>query len=641
MSQIEKRLVDFSELTPEECQKRFDAATETYLKAVTELETAEATVVGFLEPLDEISAAFSEAISVLFHMTSAVGGADYEAVEGYMFSKMTEVDAQYRTNKAIYEKFVALESQELDEESATLVETELLKFRLGGIALSAKDQAELASLNKEIAQIATQYSQRVSKQLATEWEIDGQKFTPNNYTLQAVLADLTDPALRAKLLEKSLERGFGNDPETDTRHLVKAIVEARFKRAQLLGYPTHADLVIAEETAPSVSAAQQILSEVGKAALKKLNEEAKEYATLAAEDGVTEFKTSDWAFYEGKAKEAALGLSNEALKPYLELWTVLEQGVFFAANRLYGITATYRPELKGWDPSCRVYEIHDENGKSLGLFIADMFTRPGKSGGAWMNSLIQGYAGTDHESIIINCCNFTPVAEGEKKYLIWDDVETLFHEFGHALHGLLSKTKYALTAGTNVPRDFVELPSQLNEMWAYHPEVIANFARHAETGEVIPAEMLAQLQKSKTFGQAYTTVEFTASALLDQLWYTANPAEIGSVEEFEADALRRSGVYSELVPPRYRTTYFPHAFTVGYDAGYYSYMWAEALVAECEQWFRNVVAVDGDGGLNREAGRKIEAEILSRGASRKPNDSFVALIGHDARAETILTRRGL
>lgn len=285
MSQIEKRLVDFSELTPEECQKRFDAATETYLKAVTELETAEATVVGFLEPLDEISAAFSEAISVLFHMTSAVGGADYEAVEGYMFSKMTEVDAQYRTNKAIYEKFVALESQELDEESATLVETELLKFRLGGIALSAKDQAELASLNKEIAQIATQYSQRVSKQLATEWEIDGQKFTPNNYTLQAVLADLTDPALRAKLLEKSLERGFGNDPETDTRHLVKAIVEARFKRAQLLGYPTHADLVIAEETAPSVSAAQQILSEVGKAALKKLNEEAKEYATLAAEDG--------------------------------------------------------------------------------------------------------------------------------------------------------------------------------------------------------------------------------------------------------------------------------------------------------------------------------------------------------------------
>lgn len=641
MSQIEKRLVDFSQLTPAECQKRFDAAAANYLSEIQQLEDKAATVSDFLEPLDEVAARFSESVGVLFHMTSAVGGADYEPVEAYMFEKMTDVDATYRTNKTIYEKFVALESQELDEESATLVATELLKFRLGGIDLPAQQQVELARLNKEIAALATQYSQRVSRQLAAEWEIAGQTFTPNNYTLQAALADIEDAKIRVQLLEKSLERGFGADPETDTRQLVKDIVTARFERAKLLGFATHADLVIAEETAPSVQAAQKILSEVGQAALRKLETEAAEYAKLALADGIEHFTTADWAFYEGKAKEAALGLSNDALKPYLELWTVLEQGVFFAANRLYGVKATYRPELKGWDESCRVYEIHDEHEKSLGLFIADMFTRPGKSGGAWMNSLIQGYSGTDHESIIINCCNFTPVPEGEKKYLIWDDVETLFHEFGHALHGLLSKTKYSLTAGTNVPRDFVELPSQLNEMWAYHPEVIANFARHAETGEVIPPEMLAQLQRSKTFGQAYTTVEFTASALLDQLWYLADPQLIGSVEEFEAEALKRSGVYSELVPPRYRTTYFPHAFTVGYDAGYYSYMWAEALVAECEEWFRNVVAVDEDGGFNRAAGRLLEQEILSRGAARKPNDSFVSLIGHEARAETILTRRGL
>lgn len=641
MSTIETRLVNFAELTPEICQNRFDTAVETYRAAVKALETAPATVADFLEPLDAAVAAFSEAISVSFHMTSIGAGDAYEPLLGYLSSAYTELESEMRTNKAIFNKFVELESTDLDPESASLVQTELLRFRQGGIDLPAEKQAELAELNKTISELATQYQQRVSKQLAQDIVVGDNHYPTNNFTLQAVLEEVTDPAERAEILRQSLARGFGGDVDTDTRDLVLQIVTARHKRAQLLGYPTHADAVIAEETAPSVEAAQKLLADVGKAALLKLNEEAQVLADLAAADGITDFTTADWAYYETKLKESSLGLSNEALKPYLELWTVLEDGVFFAANRLYGITATLRPELKGWDPSCRVYELTNESGKSLGLFIADMFTRPGKNGGAWMNSLIQGHAATNHESIIMNVCNYTPVAEGKKKFLTWDEVETLFHEFGHALHGFLSTTKYQQTAGTNVPRDFVELPSQLNEMWAYHPEVIANFARHTETGEVIPAEMLEQLQQSKAFGQAYVTVEFAASALLDQLWHTANPTEIDSVEEFEAAALQRSGVYSELVPPRYRSTYFPHAFTVGYDAGYYSYMWAEALVAECEEWFRTVAAVDGDGGFNREAGRKIQEEILSKGASRNPNDSFVALIGHEARGETILTRRGL
>lgn len=641
MSTIETRLVDFAALTPAACEARFDAAVETYREAVKALETAPATVVDFLEPLDAASAAFAEAVSVCFHMTSIGAGEEYEPLLGYLSNLYTELESEKRTNKAIFAKFVELEASDLDPESAQLVQTELLRFRQGGIDLPAEKQAELAELNKRISDLATQYQQRVSKQLAQDIVVGENHYPTNNFTLQAVLEEVADPAERAEILKQSLARGFGGDAETDTRNLVLQIVAARHQRAQLLGYATHADAVIAEETAPSVEAAQKLLSDVGKAALEKLNEEAKVLAALAAADGVKEFTTADWAYYETKLKESSLGLSNEALKPYLELWTVLEDGVFFAANRLYGITATLRPELKGWDPSCRVYELTDETGKSLGLFIADMFTRPGKNGGAWMNSLIQGHAATNHESIIMNVCNFTPVAAGEKKFLTWDEVETLFHEFGHALHGFLSTTKYEQTAGTNVPRDFVELPSQLNEMWAYHPEVIANFARHVETGEVIPQEMLAQLQKSKAFGQAYVTVEFAASALLDQLWHTANPAEITSVEDFEAAALQGSGVYSQLVPPRYRSTYFPHAFTVGYDAGYYSYMWAEALVAECEEWFRNVAAVNGDGGLNREAGRKIQEEILSRGSSRNPNDSFVSLIGHEARGETILTRRGL
>ncbi|MDK8352254.1 M3 family metallopeptidase, partial [Gleimia europaea] len=226
-------------------------------------------------------------------------------------------------------------------------------------------------------------------------------------------------------------------------------------------------------------------------------------------------------------------------------------------------------------------------------------------------------------------------------FLVWDEVETLFHEFGHALHGFLSKTRYASTAGTAVPRDFVELPSQLNEMWAYNPTVIENFARHFETGEVMPEQMRAQLRDSKTFGQAHATVEFCASALLDQAWYSSEISEDEDVAQFEAEALEKAGVASDLIPPRYRSTYFPHAFTVGYDAGYYSYMWAEALVAECENWFRTVAAIDGDGGLNRQAGRQITDAILSRGSSRDPRESFWELIGHEASAKAILSRRGL
>ena len=259
-----------------------------------------------------------------------------------------------------------------------------------------------------------------------------------------------------------------------------------------------------------------------------------------------------------------------------------------------------------------------------------------------MDALIQGYENTQYESIIINCANFEPVQGSQTKFLVWDEVETLFHEFGHALHGFLSRTQFAGTAGTKVPADFVELPSQLNEMWAFHPQVIENYARHPDTGEVLPADMRSQLQGSQSFGQAHATVEYCASALLDHLWYRDGQIlDVEDVEAFERKALAQVGLDCDLVPPRYRSTYFPHAFTVGYDAGYYSYMWSEAMVAECEQWLRTKGAHDGDGGLNRQAGRAVEREILSRGSSRDPLESFKALIGHEASASAVLSRRGL
>ena len=638
MSKIEKVLPDFSKYNAAECERVAFETINTYRAAITALEEAPASIEDFLIPFDEAEFEFDCAIGPVYTLISAVGGPDFDALEEKLDEPLTKLQTWMMTNEALYAKFVELSKQNLDAESAYMVSEQIKEFRLGGIDLDANGRKALEEADLKISQLATRYGQIVSKMLATSVSVAGREYTLNNFTNQLALAQLDDPTARAQLLAKSMERGFGG--KFDTRGIVLEMARQRNARAKLLGFNNHAEVVLETEMAPSTNAVYQLLSDVSKAAVEASKGDEEELTRRAQADGLAQFKASDWLYYQEKQKADVLGLSSQALKPYLELWNVLENGVFFAANRIYGVSAKRRTDLSGWDPSMRVYEIEDEAGKSLGIFLIDPFTRAGKSGGAWMDSLVQGYLATDYESIIINCANFEPVEDGPK-FLVWDEVETLFHEFGHALHGFLSKTRYASTAGTAVPRDFVELPSQLNEMWAYNPTVIENFARHFETGEVMPEQMRAQLRDSKTFGQAHATVEFCASALLDQAWYSSEISEDEDVDQFEAEALEKAGVASDLIPPRYRSTYFPHAFTVGYDAGYYSYMWAEALVAECENWFRTVAAIDGDGGLNRQAGRRITDAILSRGSSRDPRESFRELIGHDASAKAILSRRGL
>lgn len=638
MSKIEKVLPDFSKYNAAECERVAFEAINTYRAAITALEEAPASIEDFLIPFDEAEFEFDCAIGPVYTLISAVGGPDFDALEEKLDEPLTKLQTWMMTNEALYAKFVELSKQDLDAESAYMVSEQIKEFRLGGIDLDANGRKALEEADLKISQLATRYGQIVSKMLATPVSVDGREYTLNNFTNQLALAQLDDPTARAQLLAKSMERGFGG--KFDTRGIVLEMARQRNARAKLLGFNNHAEVVLETEMAPSTNAVYQLLSDVSKAAVEASKGDEEELTRRAQADGLESFTASDWLYYQEKQKADVLGLSAQALKPYLEMWNVLENGVFFAANKIYGVSAKRRTDLSGWDPSMRVYEIEDEASKSLGIFLIDPFTRAGKSGGAWMDSLVQGYLATDYESIIINCANFEPVEDGPK-FLVWDEVETLFHEFGHALHGFLSKTRYASTAGTAVPRDFVELPSQLNEMWAYNPTVIENFARHFETGKVMPEQMRAQLRDSKTFGQAHATVEFCASALLDQAWYSSEISEDEDVAQFEAEALEKAGVASDLIPPRYRSTYFPHAFTVGYDAGYYSYMWAEALVAECENWFRTVAAIDGDGGLNRQAGRRITDAILSRGSSRDPRESFRELIGHDASAKAILSRRGL
>ena len=368
------------------------------------------------------------------------------------------------------------------------------------------------------------------------------------------------------------------------------------------------------------------------------------------------FGPADWPLYEAGLRREQFGVDDATLAPYLELWNVVEKGVFYAANRLYGLTFHERADLAAhmYDPSVRVWEVRDgaaagpgQEAPVLGLFVGDYFAREGKSGGAWMNSLVNQSHLRGTRPVVINCANVPVPQEGGPTLLTWDEVITCFHEFGHALHALLSDTYYPSASGANVPNDVVEFPSQVNESWALHPQVLASYAVHVDTGEPMPEELATRLRSQGSFGQGYATTEYLGAALLDQAWHTLAadqvPDDVAQVEVLERRALEESGIEVDLVPPRYRTTYFSHVFAGGYAAAYYAYIWSEVMDADTVAWFRadGQGGRDGDLGLNRQAGEAFRREFLSRGDSRDPLVSYRALTGRDPAIEPLLARRGL
>ena len=368
------------------------------------------------------------------------------------------------------------------------------------------------------------------------------------------------------------------------------------------------------------------------------------------------FGPADWPLYEAGLRREQFGVDDATLAPYLELWNVVEKGVFYAANRLYGLTFHERADLAAhmYDPSVRVWEVRDgaaagpgQEAPVLGLFVGDYFAREGKSGGAWMNSLVNQSHLRGTRPVVINCANVPVPQEGGPTLLTWDEVITCFHEFGHALHALLSDTYYPSASGANVPNDVVEFPSQVNESWALHPQVLASYAVHVDTGEPMPEELATRLRSQGSFGQGYATTEYLGAALLDQAWHTLAadqvPDDVAQVEVLERRALEESGIEVDLVPPRYRTTYFSHVFAGGYAAAYYAYIWSEVMDADTVAWFRadGQGGRDGDLGLNRQAGEAFRREFLSRGDSRDPLVSYRALTGRDPAIEPLLVRRGL
>ena len=448
-------------------------------------------------------------------------------------------------------------------------------------------------------------------------------------------------------------RGLGG--EHDTRAIVVELVRLRAERAALLGFDHHAALVAAESAAGTTPVVAGMLERLTAPAMSNARRDAQVYAARMEADPATapgeEFGPADWPRYEEAERKERFGVDDATLAPYLELSNVIDKGVFYAANRLYGLSFRERTDLAEhmYDPTMRVWEVLDGEGPQapvLGLFVGDFYAREGKQGGAWMNSLVDQSHLTGRRPVVINCLNIEAPDDGPA-LLTWDQVITAFHEFGHALHGLLADTFWPSASGTNVPRDVVEFPSQVNEKWALHPQVLASYARHIDTGEPVPEEIAAQLRAQGSFGQGYATTEYLGAALLDQAWHTLTPREAPDqaeqVEAFEHRALAEAGIDDALVPPRYRSTYFSHIFSGGYAAAYYAYIWSEVMDADATQWLRTdgQGGRDGDLGLNRRAGERFRREFLAWGDARDPGESYRALTGRDPRIEPLLDRRGL
>jgi peptidyl-dipeptidase Dcp len=567
----------------------------------------------------------------------------------------------YARVKALYDK---RDSLKLDAESKHLLERYHTDFVRAGANLSAADKEKLKALNGVIATLQTTFTQNVLKEtnasallVDTREELAGmseaaidaaaaaakEKGKDGKFLIALVntsgqppLAVLKSRAVRDKLMAVSLSRG-ANGGEFDNRQVVLKIAKARAEKATLLGYANYAAYSLEDQTAHDTAAVNKLLGELAPPAVTNARKEAADLqAVVDAEKGGFKIGAADWAYYTDKVRAQRFAFDENQLKPYFELDNVLVNGVFFAATKLYGITFKERKDLPVYNPDVRVFDVFDADGKQLAIFLADMYARGNKQGGAWMNEYISQSTLLGTRSVVANHLNIPKPPAGEPTLLTYDEVKTAFHEFGHALHGMFSNVKYPRFSGTSVPRDFVEYPSQVNEMWAVWPEVLSNYAKHYKTGAPMPKELLDKVIASKKFNQGFLTTEYLAASLLDQRWHQLTPAQIPTdVLGFEAQSLKDMGVDFAPVPPRYRTTYFSHSFSGGYSAGYYAYLWSEKLDADTVEWFKE------KGGLKRENGDWFRAKLLSRGGTDDAMNLFHNFRGRDPVIEPLLERRGL
>jgi peptidyl-dipeptidase Dcp len=630
----------------------------------------EPTFANTIEALERSGRTYQQMMRVWTNLCSSMSTPQMQALESELAPRIAEHTDAIRLDPRLFGRIDAVHARRheagLTPEQVRVVERHHRDFVRAGAALPDGARATLRDLNLQITSLTTEFGNRVlaeSNDLAVHVSdrsdlaglsdnaveaaaaaarsagLEGYLLTLSLPTIQPAISSLTNREVRRRLHDAATSRG-SRGGDHDTRELLTRISRLRAERAALLGFADHAAYIADDQTAGSTKAVLEMLGEMVDPAMRNLEGERARIEELLAADGVEgPVQPWDWAYYAARDKATTYDVDTNALKPYFELDRVLKDGIFFAASRLYGISFQRRDDFPVYAEDVRVYEVRDRDGSSLGLFVCDWFARPTKRGGAWMSELVDQSQLIGTRPVVVVCLNVPKPPAGQPALMTIDEVRTGFHEFGHALHGLFSEVVYPRLQGTAVPRDFVEFPSQVNEMWAWWPEVLASYAIHHETGEPLAQDMVDRLVASQSHGQGFDTVSMLGAALLDQEWHRitseqpAVPPE--QAEGFEADALARHGVRSALVPPRYRSGYFAHVFAGGYDAGYYSYLWSEVLDADMVGWFEE------NGGLVRANGDRFREQLLSVGGTVDPLTAFAAVRGRGPSTEPLLRRRGL
>ena len=569
--------------------------------------------------------------------------------------------------QALYQRRAALG---LDGESLRLLERYHQLFVRAGALLASADQERLRDWDAQLAALNTRYEQTLLKAdndgavivdrpeelsglsaeqidaaaaAAQQRHLDGHwLLTLENTTVQPALSQLRSRALRERLYRASIARGAGG--ADDTTAIIAQILDLRARRAELLGFPSHAAYVLADETAATPQAVNGMLSRLAGPAIANVRAEAAQLQQLiedqARREGTHSFTLQawDWAYYAGQLRKSRYDFDEAQVRPYFELEHVLHDGVFYAAEQLYGLSFRERNDLPKYQADVRVFEVFDRDGSALGLLVLDYFARSNKQGGAWMNEFISQSRLFGQRAVVVNVLNVAKPSAGQPVLLSFDEVNTMFHEFGHALHGLFSDVQYPLFAGTAVPQDFVEYPSQFNEMWSRDQQVVAHFARNYRNGAAMPPELLARVLAASRFTEGFDTVEYLAAAIVDQALHqlpAGRTPAAGELAGFEAATLRRAGLDFAPVGPRYHIPYFAHIFSTGYAAAYYAYLWSDVLAKDSEQWMIS------HGGLQRANGDFLRAKVLGRGFSRDPASLFKEFYGREPDVGPLLQFRGL
>jgi len=664
-SPLQYQAPEFDKIKDEHFKPAFDYGLKEQLANIDKIVSnpAAPTFENTVLALENSGEVLGRATIIFYNLTGSNTNDTLQKIEETYAPIFAAHSDKINLNEKLYKRIKAVKTDKLDAESKRLVEYYIQNFELAGANLSSENKEKLKAINQQLATLSTQFSNKLLearkkgavlisdvKELdglsadelaaaATDAEQAGEKgkylLALQNTTQQPLLQNLKNRNTREKLFRASWTRAEKGDAN-DTRETVEKLAKLRLQKAQLFGKKNYAEWSLQDQMAKTPEAAMGLLAKLAEPAVETAFRETNEIQeVIDAQKGGFGVQAWDWNFYSEQVRKAKYDLDENQIKPYFEVTTVLEKGVFYAAEKFYGITFKERKDLPVYHPDVVAYEVFDRDGKSLALYYLDFYTRSNKNGGAWMNNFVPQSHLLGQKPVIVNVFNYQKPAAGKPSLISYDDVETMFHEFGHTLHGLFADQKYVSISGTNTPRDFVEFPSQINEHFALEPEVLKNYALHYETKQPMPQALIDKIKKAANFNQGYATTELVAAATLDMSWHTVtDEKQLIPVLDFEKEALNKYGLLVPQVPPRYHTPYFAHIWGGGYSAGYYAYLWSETLDSDAWEWIK------AHGGLTRENGDRFRKYILSVGNSVDLNKAFEEFAGHQADIQPLLRSRG-